>query len=598
VPFAEFRRAPTGDGGRTSAAPLLEAWPPGSGARSGEPLGSDIEVERGIYSDSEFVGTVFIRSDTVEIAEDVTWLAYAFAAIATAVLAIAAYLSTRLQSIVSRPILGLVDAMKAVSERQDYTIRARVDAEDEIGALAQGFNEMLSRIDEQKGRLAVLAHFDTLTLLPNRTLCLDRLHQAIQLAARTQQEVAVLFIDLDGFKDVNDTYGHRVGDLLLQEVAGRLTAVIRGSDTLARLGGDEFVVVAQNVASTANVLHVVTRITDALKPSCHIEQLELAVTASIGVALYPDDGTTVDDLLRAADTAMYQAKKDGKDGFRLFAPELHEEALRRITLVNELRRAIHNDEFVLYYQPQFDIATRALTGFEALVRWQHPTRGLVSPGSFIPIAEESGPIDAIGEWVFRRACRQLKAWIDEGLEPPTVAVNVSARQLRYGSAVGMAKRVLGAEGIAASLLELEITESALMRDIDESHEVIVALKKMGFSIAIDDLGTGHSSLAQLRRIPVDRVKIDRTFLLDVPGNAHAEAILAALIGVARSLDLKVTAEGVETPAQPELLARLGCHDMQGYLLGRPEPAETARRLLLAHAQSRAGRDVAPPVAAG
>lgn len=583
--FAQFHRDPVTAGGDLAAV----VTPTGAEAATGGD--AMIEVSRPIAFDRESVGTVIITSDTRQLSEAIAWLVVVMGAIAVTVLALSVYVSAKLQILVSRPILHLVDAMRLVSDKRDYGTRVQPEPEDELGALAVGFNDMLSKIEEQQERLAVLAHFDSLTSLPNRALFRDRLDKAIRLAERTEAPLAVIFIDLDAFKDVNDSHGHRVGDQLLLHVARCLSGSIRDSDTLARLGGDEFVVIAQNLSLSTSVIGLVNRMVASLKGPCVIDGLDLMITASIGVALYPQDGRTDEELLRSADAAMYQAKKEGKDGFRFYSSDLHGEACQRLTMVGDLRRALERDELLLHYQPQIDVRSDEIVGLEALVRWQHPTSGLLAPGVFIPVAEESGIIEALGEWVFRRACREVKVWKEQGLLPPRVSVNISTRQIRRGRLIGVVRSVMEQEGVTGADFELEVTESSLMLDVDEAIEVLRELRAMGFTIAIDDLGTGYSSLSQLRRLPADRVKIDRSFLVNVPGDVTTEAILYALIDVANSLNLAVTAEGVETQEQLALLLRAGCHEMQGYLLGRPaSTGDTLARLARARLTVPSGVD--------
>ncbi|ACD94429.1 EAL domain-containing response regulator [Trichlorobacter lovleyi] len=423
-----------------------------------------------------------------------------------------------------------------------------------------------------------LANYDTLTGLPNRNLLHDRLQQAIVQAARVQGSVGVLFLDLDRFKGVNELLGHRAGDQLLRTVAERLRVCVRESDTLARAGGDEFVIILSVVSDEDGISSAASKILAIISEPFVIEERELYLTASIGVAVYPTDGADVQSLLKHADLAMYQAKDMDRNNFQFFSSDLNVKVMERMVLESSLRRALERDEFQLLYQPQVDVITGSVVGFEALLRWHHPDLGTISPEKFIPLAEETGLILSIGEWVLRTACRQAKIWQDAGLRPVRMAVNLSGRQFRM-KLDEIVAAILLETGFDPRWLELELTESILMRNASDNIELLQALTAMGCSLSIDDFGTGYSSLAYLKHFPLERLKIDRSFVRDVTTNPDDRAIAKIIIDMAHTLKMEVTAEGVEEREQLELLKRYGCREMQGFFFSRPVPAASAEKLL-------------------
>ncbi len=424
-----------------------------------------------------------------------------------------------------------------------------------------------------------LANYDTLTGLPNRNLLHDRLQQAIVQAGRVpDSNVGVLFLDLDRFKGVNESLGHRAGDLLLRTVAERLRVCVRESDTLARVGGDEFVVILSVVSDEDGVSSAASKILAIISEPFVIEGQELYLTASIGVAVYPTDGSDVQTLLKHADLAMYQAKDMDRNNFQFFSSDLNVRVMERMVLESSLRRALERSEFKLFYQPQIDVFKNELVGFEALLRWFHPELGMISPDKFIPLAEETGLILSIGEWVIRTACRQGKAWQDAGLKPVRIAVNLSGRQFRMKLDQVVAG-ILLETGFDARWLELELTESILMRNAFDNLELLQALAGMGCSLSIDDFGTGYSSLAYLKNFPLGRLKIDRSFVRDILTNPDDLAIAKIIIDMAYTLKMDVTAEGVEEREQLELLKGYGCREMQGFLFSKPLPAAKAEEFL-------------------
>jgi diguanylate cyclase (GGDEF)-like protein/PAS domain S-box-containing protein len=428
--------------------------------------------------------------------------------------------------------------------------------------------EVFERMQAEQ-RIWHVAHHDGLTGLPNRTLLHDRLQQALAQAQRSQHRVAVMFLDLDRFKTVNDTLGHAVGDELLKHVAGRLTGVVRAVDTVSRLGGDEFVVVLHEVSSADDAVQVAEKIIAALAPTVSIESHPLRATPSIGISMYPDDGDEVFALMKNADTAMYHAKASGRNNFQFYARQMNEQAAHFFSLESRLRQAVESGQLALHYQPLVDWPRRVVCGMEALVRWNDPEHGLVSPGEFIPIAEETGLIMPIGEWVLFEAMRQNRSWQQEGRPLLPISVNLSPRQFRQKDLIDNLRRILTDTGQPARLLELEITESTLMHDIAETQAKLQEIAAMGVRLAIDDFGTGYSSLSYLKRFPVHKLKIDQSFVRDLKFDPDDAAIVKAIIGLAGSLGLDTLAEGVETREQLDVLLGLGCERFQGYLFSRP-----------------------------
>jgi diguanylate cyclase (GGDEF)-like protein/PAS domain S-box-containing protein len=418
-------------------------------------------------------------------------------------------------------------------------------------------------------RIQSLAYSDALTRLPNRRLLEDRLTQALAGARRQNDKVALLFLDLDKFKDINDSLGHPVGDLLLQNVAERLKTWAREQDTVARLGGDEFLIALTHVKDTPDAAVAAERLMDALTAEFVIQGHSLNVSCSIGISVFPEHGADCETLIKNADAAMYSAKADGRNHFRFFTEDMNVLAVERLTLESSLRSALAKEQFFLMYQPQLDIATGRITGLEVLLRWQHPDLGLVPPDRFIRIAENCGLIVPIGEWVLRMACGQARKWQDEGVPAVSVAVNVSAVQFRQEDFCEALKRVLHETGLAPQYLELELTEGLLLANADVTLAVLRELKSMGLTLAIDDFGTGYSNFTSLRQFGVSKLKIDRSFISDVATNPDDSAITAAIISMAKSLRLKVIAEGVENEAQMSFLRAHQCDEIQGYYFSKP-----------------------------
>jgi len=425
-----------------------------------------------------------------------------------------------------------------------------------------------------------LAFFDSLTGLPNRVLLKDRLNQMLTRAGRHKEKVALLFIDLDRFKEVNDTLGHGSGDLLLQVVAERLIACLRTSDTVARLGGDEFVVLLEGVEDREGVMEVASKLLAAMAQPVQLLDREIYSGGRLGISLYPYDGDNVDTLFKNADTAMYHAKEQGRNTFRFYSSDMHTSALEMLTLNSYLRHALERDELYLVYQPQISFLTGELVGVEALIRWEHPSLGMIAPDRFIPLAEETGLIVPIGTWVLQEACAQAAQWINQGLKPMRVAVNLSAKQFRNPGLVATIRTLLEQSRLPAHLLELELTEGMLIENITSTLETLKALKAMGVTLAIDDFGTGYSSLSYLKHFPLDRLKIDKSFVLEMAEKSgDSAAIVQAIIALAHSLKLTVIAEGVERQDQVEFLKQHCCDEMQGFFFSRPLKAEALEDLL-------------------
>jgi diguanylate cyclase (GGDEF)-like protein/PAS domain S-box-containing protein len=436
-----------------------------------------------------------------------------------------------------------------------------------------------AKLIEQQNALHHQAHHDALTNLPNRSLLLDRLEQGIKRAERNATVVAVLFFDIDNFKKINDSLGHHIGDRVLVNVAERLRKIVRGEDTLARLGGDEFTIVAECSHQTRFSSRLAEDILALFAEPIVIEGHTLHITVSIGISFYPQDTTEVGDLLKFADAAMYKAKNEGKNTCRYYSPEITQLLVERVALEEELRRAIEKNEFVVYYQPQFDAVEKKVTGIEALIRWQHPTKGIVMPDTFVPLAEETGLIIEIDRWVMRTAMKQVLAWRAEGKNPGKLSLNLSVQQLMNNEFIQLLREEIAAIGFRPEWLELEVTEREMMQDPDKSIQQLDLLSQMGISIAIDDFGTGYSSLSYLKQFPVDKLKIDRSFIKEVVSNQDDASITRAVIALAKSLNLNVIAEGAETSGQADFLVQSGCSTIQGYFFGRPMSADEMENVI-------------------
>jgi diguanylate cyclase (GGDEF)-like protein/PAS domain S-box-containing protein len=480
----------------------------------------------------------------------------------------------------------LVDDVTARREAAEAVLRARDELEirvqERTAALAGANQKLQAEIAERhqaEARIQHMAYHDSLTGLPNRSLLSDRLDRAILDAQRGLRRLAVMFLDLDRFKTINDSLGHVTGDHLLKEVAQRLSYAVRASDTVSRLGGDEFVVLLTGLDEADEAAPVAQKIIDALALPMDLEGRQLHITPSIGICVYPDDGRDGETLMRNADAAMYHAKANGRNNYQFFTERMNQVAKQHFELESSLRGALQRDEFELHFQPIMDIATRSLRSMEVLLRWRRPGIGLVTPDQFIPIIEENGLIVPVGEWVVRRACEQIGVWRRQGYEVVPLAVNLSPRQFLHRGLIGSVRESLNVTGIEPDLIEFEITETALMEHGEQTLSILRQMNGMGIRLSIDDFGTGYSSLAYLKRFPVKKIKVDRAFIKDLELSGDDRAIVAAIVALSDSLQLSVVAEGVETEAQFGMLGELGCQLAQGYLFSRPVPASEAHRFL-------------------
>ena len=460
------------------------------------------------------------------------------------------------------------DQMIRLQEANSHLVMASIEA-----------RKLAEQLQTAKADLDHLAHHDALTDLPNRILLQDRLSQAIDLARRQGKQLAVMFMDLDQFKHINDSLGHAVGDQLLQSVAHRLVGCVRQSDTISRQGGDEFVLLLPQVEHAEDAALSAQKVLVALAPLHHIDGHDLHISISIGISLYPGDGQDAETLIKSADIAMYHAKENGRNNYQFFAQSMNARAVQRQSVEASLRRALERQEFVLYYQPKINLHSGAIVGVEALIRWQHPERGLLLPAQFVPIAEDCGLIVPIGRWVLREACSQTQAWLQAGLPPITVAVNTSAVEFRAPDFLENIRSTLETTGLAPRYLELELTESVLMRDAEATNAMLHALSALGIKLAVDDFGTGYSSLSYLRQFPIDTLKIDQSFVNQITHNPDDATLVRAVISMGKSLKLCVIAEGVETAEQYAFLLALHCDEGQGYYFGRPMEAEALATLL-------------------
>ena len=448
-----------------------------------------------------------------------------------------------------------------ISQQKEYQLRLEEEK--------KRLQEALEELQNKSTLLDFQAHHDALTGLPNRTLFYDRVEQAIQKAKRSKKKFVVLFIDLDRFKEVNDSFGHDIGDELLLEVSRRLRTSLREEDTLARLGGDEFTVLLENIEKLSDVTHIAQKLIDVLRKPFEVEGRTFYLTCSIGISIYPDDGVTTKDLLKFADNAMYKAKEEGRDNFRFYTKEMTEIAFERIMLESSIRQALEKDEFTLYYQPQYQADTKEIIGMEALIRWNHPEFGLIPPSKFIPLAEESSLIVDIDNWVMKNAMKQVSKWRSEGLEPGILSLNLAIKHLESPTFMDTLQNTLQMSGCSGQWLKLEVLERDVMKNPQKNIEKLNALHETGIKLALDDFGTGQSSLAYLKRFPLDELKIDRSFVQDIQKDEDDDAIVLAIIALAKSLGLEIIAEGVETKEQLDFLLQHGCNKVQGYYFSPP-----------------------------
>ncbi len=542
-----------------------------------------------LQDDGEYTGTVYLKISTITFSSKIRAFILMSFVIVLVLMVVVYLISLRLQQMITSPLVELEEISRKVSHSGNYAIRVPHYHEEEIASLARSFNLMLETIElnqSERNRanealqlnkkrleravkdLQYLANYDSLTQLPNRALCMDRIKYALKRASRTNTIVSVLFLDLDHFKDVNDSLGHAVGDQLLKATSQRLLDKIRNEDTLARLGGDEFVIILNELQSTEAVINIVEKIVTSFEVPFKLANYEVNTTVSVGVCMYPNDGADVDSLMKAADAAMYKAKEVGRNTYEFYESELNQLALRRHQLANELRQAIKNNELSLVFQPQINISKKAVSGAEVLLRWNHPVLGNISPAEFVPIAESTGLIKEIGNWVLDNACQKIAECRTYGIDI-RLAVNLSALQFRQVDLPEHIAATLQKYSVPPRLLEVEIVESMLMRDVNQAIDILERIKEMQIRIAIDDFGTGYSSLSYLRRFPLDALKIDRSFIDELVVDPDDTAITLAIISMAKSLRLEVIAEGVETKQQLNFLAKNNCDEIQGYYFSRP-----------------------------
>jgi diguanylate cyclase (GGDEF)-like protein len=531
---------------------------------------------RSIVHGSDLVGTLLLRADLQDIEgrrQRLLWVAGWLAVLALAGASVA---GTFLQRTLSKPIFELVYAMRDVSAKQDFAVRVPISGSDEIAQLGRGFNSMLAELDRRnkenktfEAKLQYQASNDALTGLPNRRLFADRLGQTLALAGREKRIVALLYIDLDGFKLVNDSLGHPIGDALLVQVAGRLRSRVRQSDTLARLGGDEFTVILTALHARSEAELVANSLLEAVAPPFLIGDHQLTIGASIGISVFPDDAEQPHDLTQQADSAMYAAKRNGKNRAMFFNAELGSLVRERLNLETQLRGAVARGEITVQYQPEFDAVTSRLIRFEALARWTHPTLGSISPDKFIPIAEEGGLIVSLGAYIMERACAEAVKWQSLTPYPVQVAVNVSSIQFSRTQFVEEVTEILKHTGLPPDLLQLELTESVMLTGVHRSAATMHELRKLGVSLAIDDFGTGYSCLSYLPVLPFDALKIDRSFVRAIDSRPENEAMVHSLVTLAHNIGMRVIVEGIERQDQLDLIRKFGGNEIQGYLMGRP-----------------------------
>ena len=491
-----------------------------------------------------------------------------------------------LQKSILEPIAKLDDITTQIIQTKNLEHDIPSFNSDEIGDLAKNFKHMISELNsyhielnKQKSALSYQASYDSLTNLPNRTLFQDRLKQSIHKCSRQNEKFALFFIDLDKFKDVNDTYGHEYGDKLLVKVAKRLNSIIRDDDTLARLGGDEFIVIMNNLKEFHMASVLAQKILDILEVPVEVDGEELFVSCSIGISLYPQDSRSETELLKFADIAMYRSKRDGRATYHFYVEEMTQEVMMRSNMQSKIRNALEQKEFIVHYQPQYNIEYDKLTGLEALVRWQDGEKGLVLPDEFLPFAEEFGMIIGINRQVMHMAMMQAKAWHNEGLYFGRVSINISIEQIEDKNFVGLIQSLLYSTKCNPNWITLELTEGQIMKNPKTAIAVLEQLNSLGIMIAVDDFGTGYSSLSYLKHLPISELKIDRSFIMDISHNEDDMAIVDAIIAISKSLKLDLIAEGVETEEQKEFLLSRGCKKVQGYLYARPASAEEVSKLL-------------------
>jgi diguanylate cyclase (GGDEF)-like protein len=600
--------------------PGLELELPSAGQQRENVLfwGDYVELFAHITYEGEQIGVVYLRSDMGLVHDRLTRLLGIIALVFSFALLVSFVLSAQLQRIITDPLLRLSAIARQVSTEKNYSVRVIGKGNDELGNLITDFNTMLDEIQHRDNelrehrlkleervakrtreledanaqleiskqqaesvasRMEYHAHHDALTGLPNRILLNDRISSELAHARRQQTSAALLFLDLDRFKIINDSLGHAVGDQLLRVIAHRLNDCVREEDTVARLGGDEFMVLLPRISGSADAGRIAKKIIDCLVDPISCNGHELHITTSIGISIFPYDGTDAETLIKHADISMYRAKELGRNKAVYYTAEMNAGSRKQLAMETNLRKAIERNQLMLFYQPKIDINSNMIVGFEALLRWKHPTMGFINPLDFIPVAEDSGLIVPIGEWVLHTAFRQLKQWHNAGFTGLTVAVNLSSAQLSRPGFEEVVERALLESGLDAAMTELEITENVAMENIETTMTVLERLKFIGVSIAMDDFGTGYSSLSYLRRLPVDTVKIDKSFVREIPDSTEDVTIAQAIVAMAQSLKLSLIVEGIENVRQLNFFRQLGVSIVQGYLFSKPlEAAEILKML--------------------
>lgn len=554
---------------------------------------STVSIQQPINIGKQQVGLIKIDASLNQIYSQLrTFLVMTMASMLFAGM-LGALMTRRLQRYLTNPISQLTKSMRLVSTTDNYALRFNLESKDELGELATGFNTMLSTIQSHEAeldselalrkqaeeRLQELAYYDEVTKLPNRYHFNEKMEKVVASSTRNNTLSCIMVIDLDDFKIVNDTLGHHVGDKLLSEVGKRLSHDLRAEDTLCRIGGDEFALILDNLFNVEQARRIAKKIIHLMALPFILEDREVFIGASIGISFCPKDSTSILALLRNADTAMYSAKKQGKNHYQMYLPEMEEKNIRRFALESALHRALANKELFLHYQPQIDIKSNKLTGFEALLRWENPELGFISPVDFIPLAEDIGLIIPIGEFVLYQACLQSQQWREEYQVDTSISVNLSGRQLIQANIVERIISIVGSTKLPPQLVTIELTESILMDHSKETLNKLERLSTAGFKLSIDDFGTGYSSMSYLKRYPIDILKVDRSFVSDLPDDMNDVAITQAIIALGKNLGMKLVAEGVETEEQLAFLKTYNCDTAQGYLTGRPVPANVAKQYI-------------------
>lgn len=548
-------------------------------------LNNKIHISQSINFESKSIGSLFIQADISSLYDDILNYLFYTTSVALLGLALASLLLLKLRKSITRPLQQLTGLMGAVIKENDYSLRADNNSDDEIGVLSQGFNKMLAHIQVNDEKLAYelserykaeehldkLAYYDVTTDLPNRHFFHKQLDHAVDRAVTSKKKMVLLFLDLDNFKIVNDTAGHKTGDLLLKQASSRLSNVLRQNDYICRIGGDEFAIILENINGIDDVSIVTNKCIESLINPFVFDGNKFFIGVSIGVSICPDDTISANELLVNADMAMYEAKIRGKNNFQFFNNEMNEVHSHKYKLESDLRHAIQKNQLELYYQPQVDSDSGFLIGVEALMRWHHSEKGMVSPTEFIPIAEETGLILPLGKWLIDNACRQGKQLVDSGLEDIIIAINISGIQMREHTFIDGIKNALKDSGLAPESLEIELTESTLMSDSELIIQKVNELKNLGIHVSIDDFGTGFSSMNYLKSFPISKLKIDKSFVSGLPKSSEDIAIVRAIIAMAHGLGIEVIAEGVENVSQVEMLSNYDCDMFQGYYYAEPMP---------------------------